>query len=273
MFWNVLLLEKDKIFKRSLFWIELALLTLLIVIIDLARFFIFRSFPQQLAAYMLKGSTWPDGLINAVQYADAHAVGGFLLIILIGTTTAQEYSWRTMHMWLCYGIPRPALMGAKFVIMLLPILLILLTSLIVSGGITGCISLILDGSLHTNQLDIKELLLTFLETAYVLLPYVALTYMIAVTSRSVVITISVSLAFVFLVESNVYIALTLIGGNLGRAAQYLPIGLAKALSSQNGGLNPSLTPPTIVAIVGIAIYTLLFGGITLWAFQRQSLAN
>ncbi len=31
MFWNVLLLETDKIFKRAIFWIELAVLVAIII--------------------------------------------------------------------------------------------------------------------------------------------------------------------------------------------------------------------------------------------------
>ncbi len=274
MFWNIILLEIDKLFKRGMFWIELAILALLITSIDLAQYFIARGLPQQDATSLTKSLTWPVGLTGAVQFADAHALGGMLLIILIGAVTVREYSWRTIHLWLGHGVSRSALLGAKFVVSLLPLLMILLTSLIVSGGITGCLTYAFYGTLNLHLVDIQQLTLLFLATGYSLFPYIALTFLLAVASRSMGVTIGVGFAFTFLVEGTGYTMLAIMGGNLTQGAQYLPIGLSAVLENDaSGSLSLSSWPPPGMAVAGIALYTVVFCALALWIFRRQSFTN
>jgi ABC-2 type transport system permease protein len=87
------------------------------------------------------------------------------------------------------------------------------------------------------------------------------------------------LAFLAVVESALSNILPLLGQNFARIAQYLPSGLSNTLNSQNYALakiavpHSALQPSPLVAIIGIALYTLVFCGIALWVFQRQDLTN
>ena len=224
MFWNILLLEKDKLFNRYIFWIELAILALIIVLTDFGLYLISLGLPHSASAALARSFTWPFGLIGGVGLAGSHAIGGLLLIILIGTVTAQEYSWRTVHMWLCHGVARPLLMSAKFVAALLPTGIVLLTSLIVGTILSGCFTYALHGNLSISFSEAKQVAAFFLVTGYSLLPYIALTFLLAVLTRSVGATIGISLAFVFLVENILYSTLLLLGGVASQIVQYLPIG-------------------------------------------------
>ncbi len=75
MFWNILLLEKDKLFNRYMFWIELAILTLMIVIVDLGLYLISLGLSHQATTALSKSFTWPFGLISGVGLAGSHAIG------------------------------------------------------------------------------------------------------------------------------------------------------------------------------------------------------
>jgi len=273
MLWHVLLLEKDKLFNRYMFWIELAILTLIIVIVDLGLYLISLGLSHQATTALSKTFTWPFGLISGVGLAGSHAIGGLLLIILVGTVTAQEYSWRTIHMWLCHGVSRPTLIGAKFVAALLPIVIVLLTSFVIGAVLTGCFTYALHSNLSVSYSDAKQVAIFFLVTGYSLLPYIALTFLLVVLTRSVGATIGISLAFVFLVENILYSVLLSLGGTASLVVQYLPVGLTNALLFYSNGPSPFPMAAHSVAIIGIALYTLVFTGLTFLLFQRQSFSN
>jgi ABC-type transport system involved in multi-copper enzyme maturation permease subunit len=179
MFLNTLSVENKKIFKRRMLWIELGLLAALIIFLYTIIYA-----TMQTSSEMVEGSearqvvldiiTWPGAILNALSFGGGNSLGGLLAIVLIGAVTAQEYTWRTMHLWLSRGIPRPVLMTAKFVAILAPIFLFVITPLLVGGGLTAIFTLQIDKSLPFGQINWWHLALSILRTAYTLLPYVSI---------------------------------------------------------------------------------------------------
>lgn len=283
MLWRAILLEKDKVLGRKVFWINLTILAAVIILINVAEYIIALSLPHpavNAASNVLTAAvTWPNGLVNASQFAGAHALGGILLIILVGVITAREYTWRTFHLWLSRGVSRIILLEAKCIMILLSTVILVLTSLLLSGTITGILTLLLHGTLNLDQVPFNQVILNFLITAYTLLPYVALTFMLTILSRSSAVAIGVGLVFVFLIESTVYLILTTIGGTLAQIVQYLPVGLGATLSIAASGsmtsANPTHTPfpSPIVACLCIALYTAFFTGIAAWRFLHQNFTD
>jgi ABC-type transport system involved in multi-copper enzyme maturation permease subunit len=278
MFWNVLLLETDKIFKRALFWIELAILAVVIIAIDLIQYAFSSAMPSAAAQQITASFTWPNGLENAAQFASAHSLGGILLIILVSMVTAQEYSWRTYHLWLGRGVSRPVLLGAKCVAALIATFLVEVTAIIVTGLVTGILTLVIKGSLPFQQVNFGHFLTNILIIYYSLLPYVALAFLLAIISRSVALAISVGLVFVLLVEGTVYTVLSLMRGTAAQVVQYLPIGLEDTLqnTTQQASTSSILSfpyPPIAVAIVCIALYVLVFVGLAFWRFLGQNFTD
>ena len=288
MFWNALYIENIKNFKRSLLWIELALFAILVLLIHLVFYLVLQNnlggeaaLPEA-QSQLRQVVTWPGALLNALGLAGGNAIGGLLLVILVGAVTAQEYTWRTLHLWLSRGVPRPVLLAAKFAGLLLPALLIALTPLLVSGVISAMISLRLDGVLPAGQVNFIQLGLSLLRTVYTLLPYAALAFLLAIASRSVVVAVGGGLAFALLAEGVLIQILALLGGSLAQIATYLPAGLSNGLLSLNQAVLTlevngrqaqlsSLEP--LPASIGLALWTLLFIGLALWVFRRQDLAE
>lgn len=279
MFWNLLRMESDKIFRRRLLWIGLVIAIVPMVIAFVAIFHISQSASS--ANYWI----WPGGLTSALTFANGFAPGygysAYLLVVVVGVVTAQEYSWRTMQLWLSHGIPRPILMLTKFTLSLVTILLVVLAFLLV-GGVTSLIfAYQLHGSIDSSRFDIVQLSLSYLRTCYGILPYVGLTFLLVVVSRSAAVAVTGTILFMLAVELPLTLLLPLLGANYAHIAQYLPASLAQAMNEQNYSAAHLAMPTYIsaghpsppIAAICIAIYTIVLFGISLWIFQRQNLTN
>lgn len=292
MFGNTLSAENIKIYKRRMLWIELGILAGLILLVYTIIYVTMQTsntqtLPPEAKAELRQIVAWPGAILNALSFGGGSSLGGLLIIVLIGTITAQEYTWRTMHLWLSRGVRRPVLLGAKFVALLLPILIFVITPLLIGGGITAIFTLQLDKSLPFGQIQWGHLALSILRTAYTILPYAAMTFMLAIVTRSTAAAIGVGLAYTLLIENLATSLFPILGGILRDIVVYLPGPLAQSIlklnqsaltsqivsvSTENGASAVNLLAPTSAAI-GIAIWTLLFLGIALWSFRRQDLSD
>lgn len=228
---------------------------------------------------LLQAVTWPNALVNVLSLTGGDGLGVLFLIILVGAVTAQEYTWRNLQIWLSRGISRPLLATAKLTALLLVTVLIVLTALGTGSAVTALISVKVNGSLPLGGVNLPHLFFSVLRTIYTLLPYGALTFLLAVASRSTVVAISGGLGYTLLVESVLIQVIGLLGERLSQIMQYLPGSLANRLMTLNQaainlGSSPesySITP--LQAAIGIGVWTVLFLGLSLWIFQRQDLAE
>ena len=177
------------------------------------------------------------------------------------------------------GVPRTLLLVSKFISFCLPILLVVTGTLVAGGLITGIFSLHINGSLYLGQVNFGQLGLDLFRTAYTLLPYVGITFFLAIATRSVVAAIGGCAGFGLIVDSLLGETLLLMPGKIGEAAKYLPENLMQSLLSANWTpstlmeeTTPGLLTP-IPAAIGIAIWTLVFFGLALWFFKRQDFSK
>lgn len=289
MFWNMLTIEHTKHFRRMLLWVELAILAGLIFIMLLMIFITMQvdtsveMFPSEIKDQIMQMLVWPNSLYYALSFSAGGSIGGMLLIILVGAAIAQEYNWRTVHLWLSRGIPRITLLSARFAGFLLPACMIVIIPFLVGTGITAIFTLQIEGGLNLNQIDALHLGYSLIRTVYSLLPYAALTFLIALVSKSTVVAIGVSLGYSLLIESVSISVLNLVGGTLAKISQYLPGSMVTSLLSLNmpgmeistgfnGVAQVQMLEP-LTAALGIAVWTTLFMGIAIWAFRRQDITD
>ncbi len=282
MFWKLVANENTKNFKRLMLWIEMALMAGIILSLHLLLLALLQlnMGGEAAGAEELKRSlTWPNALLNALEFAGGNVLGGLMLVIFAASVTAQEYSWRTFQLWLSRGVHRQGLLVAKFTSLIIAAVAIVLAALLAGMLISIVISLILDGGVALGEVDFTQLGLSLLRTAYTLLPYAALAFLLGITARSVVVAVGAGLAYSLLFEGLAIQLLALFGGNFARIGQLLPGGLAATLMSLNqsaltfgtsvSAAEPLLTP--LQAALGIALWTLLFVGMALWIFRKQDL--
>ncbi len=276
MFWNILHMESDKLFLRRMLWLGLIIALIPGLIFFFVSFYVGR---QTISPIIL---IWPGGIATMMAWANGYFGGTgyavYLLAIVIGLVTAQEYSWRTMQVWLSHGISRPLLLSAKFVIALTATLFVSLAFLLVGTILSLVFAYQLHGSVSIHFGDTAFALLSMLRTAYGMLPYVALAFLLIVMFRSTAAIVGVPV-FMLGVELPLSFILPALGSNFAHVEQYLPIGLAQTMSAQNYDAAHLVTQtlggggqanPLVAALV-IAVYTLVFFGMALWIFQRQDL--
>jgi ABC-2 type transport system permease protein len=274
MFQNVLAAEQVKLLRRPLLWITLGILGGLILFLIIG-IFTFGS------AGELTEFRWPYSLVTLLSIAAQPLFGGVVVVVLAGFVIAQGYTWRTLHLWLSHGVSRTVWLNATFSALLLPLLLVVLTPLLLGGIATACFTYQLEGAPAWNQINPGYLLLSVLLTAYTLLPYATLTGLLAVVGRSPAAALGGGIAFLFV--ENILAEILSFAGDIGaRIMQLLPWMLGNGLLQFNQAAvdvqiaaaedAPQLLNPG-PAMLGIAAYTLLFGGLTLWLFRRQDLTG
>jgi ABC-type transport system involved in multi-copper enzyme maturation permease subunit len=278
MFWRLLRLEASKTFRWPLPWITVCAVAVLAATFY-GLFFAFRANVGPAANLLY----WPGGLVYALEttagYASWTFYGTYALIIVVGAVTAQEYSWRTLQVWLGRGVPRLALLAAKFLVALITAVLAAFVLLIVVGGLSAVYSLVVQHRIAAGQVHWGALVLGYLRTVYSMLPYAALTLLLVVASRSMAVAVGGALATLAILETALADVLGLLGGTVAQLVHYLPSQLAVTLSAGNVGIEgatptyTALQPSPLVAAIGITLYTLAFVGVALWVFWRQDLAG
>lgn len=282
MFWNLLWIENHKNLKRILLWVELVLLVVFVVLVFAGLYIALRGTPDGVTitdadiAKIPQLVSWPGSLAFSIRFA---ASSELLLIVFVGAVTASEYTWRTYQMWLSRGVPRALLLAAKFVSLCLPILLVVTGALIAGGAISAIFSLRTNGTLYLEQVNFWQLGLDLFRTAYTLLPYAGITFLLAVATRSAVAAIGGCTAYSLIVEGILAQSLLLLPGRLREIAKYLPASLMESVLSANwtppalaGEVMPGLLTPSHAAIA-IGVSTLSLVTAAIFIFQRQDFSG
>jgi ABC-type transport system involved in multi-copper enzyme maturation permease subunit len=288
MFGQFIANENTKNLRRKMLWVELGILVGLLFLIQGLLYATLnlnlgqQTVSSQERAQMMQSITWPGSLMTALELVAGSALGGMLLVVMAAAVTAQEYTWRTFHLWLSRGVPRSKLLLAKFTALLLPAFLIVTTGVLSVAGVTAIVTLQESGLLPLESIHYGQLFLSLVRTTYSLLPYAALAFLLAVATRSTVVSVAAGLAYPLVAEGLLIQLLNLAGGNLSRLAYYLPASLASSLTSLNQSLIKGVTDPAqaipaglapLPAAIGIAVWTVLLVGLSIWLFRRQDLAD
>lgn len=285
MFWNLVVAEQSKIFKRKLFWVELAGLLVLMLIQIVSRYQMAASGPSAQVAQLVPGaqqtavlnSTWPRAF--AVILTDLSSTAWLAVIVLAGALVAQEYTWHSLQLWLSHGVPRRLLVLSKAVALVAPVALLVALPLLVGSALAAASSLLLTGGLSVTVADLARLGLGFGAIVYALLPYLGLALLLAIAGRSLIAPLGAGIALA-LVEFVLFIS----GNHL---AAYLPRGLAASLERFVQGLyvaavpaldaarltpQPAMLEPTLAVLV-VAIWIVISLGLAMGVLRRQDLTE
>ena len=207
MFLQMLSIEQKKLSRRTMLWVEVGIMALIMVGMNLLLYAVSQTSLSQSAAIEVEGAAsvtsqivWPGGVSNSLGIATGMAT--FLLVILTGALTAQEYQWNSYQLLLSRGVPRPVVLIAKFLVIIVAGLLLVVTALLAGAGITALFSQSLNGTIPFAELNWGRVALGTLLAAYSLLPYAALTFLLAVLTRSAVASIGVGLAYTCLLYTS-----------------------------------------------------------------------
>lgn len=278
-FSRVLRIELQKTLGRRFPWIGVAVLVALMSFFYVV-FFLFRS---NIPASGTRFLYWPDSLIYGLGYASGYAswtsYGTYLLIVLVGVSVGQEYGWRTLQLWLGHGVSRRSVLTAKMLLSLGLAVGIVFLCVLVVAAISAVFSLVVHGGVAFASVDPGQLAAGVARTVFSMLPYAALTFLLAVATRSTLVAIGGSIAFVAVLETALLQILPHLGGALDRIVQFLPAGLSSALNAPNAAIagasavTTASQPTPLQAAVGIAIYAVVLSGLAFIVFERQDLTQ
>ncbi|MCR3921581.1 MAG: hypothetical protein NUK65_03565 [Firmicutes bacterium] len=272
MFWGIVVNEHRKVFKRSLFWVALIILTGISLIMFAGLYF-----SQQAGETLISGDiaaiTWPFSLVAALQHADQ--LGIFIVVLLTATVACQDYSLGTMRLWLSRGLKRPTLWTAKTTALILPFLLIAALPILASSPVTAYFTLMLKGTINYSEINLIQVLLGVLRTAYSFLPYASITLFLAVATRSLAATFGGGAAFALLEN----LVCQLLGEKI-EILKFLPRQMANSLANSNWLIsNTSAIAENSAllangyAVVGLLLWALLFFSLTLLISRGQDLTE
>lgn len=263
MFWNMFIAEETKVFKRLMLWIVLAAMSAFFMIVP-----VLVEFSGQGGEMSL--TRWPQALPEMLNLVGSPKIAGLVMVIVIGTVVSQDYTWRTIHLWLSHGLSRNTFFGAKFASLLLPTILLIVVPVVAGAGISALLTYLAAGSLDSAGLDYLQVAMGIPLAVYTLLPYAALVFLLALIGRSPLLPIAVGVAVVMV--ENISSQLLAMSSSLSGILQSLPYGLYAGVNQMSLGPNVAVLAPAQAAL-GIAAYTVAILGVALWHFRRQDLTD
>lgn len=270
--------ENTKLYRRGFLWIEMGVIALIVVFINITLAFAVNNPNVKMQGTnmppLAEMITWPTAANNgglAGNIIAAGALGGLLVSMLAAFVAAQEYAWRTLHLSVSRGISRGALILNKFAALLPSVALLVAFTWVVNLAITAAITLIRTGSLPFAALMWDKILLSALLTTLSLLPYLALAFLLAVLTRSTIAAAGIVVGFTFLGEPLLSQVFSLLGGWLTTLASWLPSGLNAAMFTLLRGQPVAGIMPAWQAMLGLALYVIVFIAAAVAAFRRQDL--
>jgi ABC-type transport system involved in multi-copper enzyme maturation permease subunit len=280
MFASMLKVELNKLYRRTLLWIELGALAGVIVLVFGGAFVarITGLFPNDAIDALI---TWPQSLDYSLTFVTGQAFGALIVMLLASVGVAQEYRWGTYGLWLRQGASRTIILAAKFIAMFGAIVVLTLTALLTGGLLSAVFTLILQGGLNVGQVNLLQMAAKVLLTVYSLLPYLSMSFLVAVLTRSTAWSLGVGAAYALVIEGPLtQILMFAIGGLPAKIAMWLPGPMALAIVDINNTLatvsttevvgGPQYLPPEAAAM-GIAAYTLVFLSLAFWNFVRKDI--
>jgi ABC-type transport system involved in multi-copper enzyme maturation permease subunit len=289
MFTQLLQIEQQKNRRRTMFRVELALLLAVVVSVTLILLWV--------RSMLLNGVTESGNLrIEGIDLPMAEALLTWpmsfelllgvvstllpiLMLLLIGTSIAQEYSWRSFQLLLSRGVPRTILLPAKLLAMLASAFLFMTAATLLHAAISGVLSWWLLDQLPLAEIHFHYLLLTMAGILLVVLPYAALALLLGVLSRSTAVSVGLPLLTITLIEPLLRQFLPLLGARWETAVTYLPAALQSSLlppllariSDPAVSMSGPVAPWT--AALGLLLYGLFFLGAAIAVFHRQDLGG
>jgi ABC-type transport system involved in multi-copper enzyme maturation permease subunit len=272
MFLRLLTIETRKLFKNPILWVELGILALIFVAYFTVRYVI-------IAEAVRNGLMNTRGLELDLQVG-LGLFGNFSVLFYAATAaiiSAYDYPDRSIQMWLTRGVPRALLLLARVVMIL--VVCLLLTIYII--GMILALAMLMRaaflGGFTAQNLNWMQLILAVLRIFAASIPYLALTVLLGVISRSPLFAAGGTLVFVTVVEK-------LLEGwsdNYPALIQFIPSHLAQLLQFNTYALDRTARPMILVgaylnepqAFLSIGILLLVFSALSLVIFSRQDLGG
>jgi ABC-type transport system involved in multi-copper enzyme maturation permease subunit len=268
MFLRLFAIETRKTLKNPGLWIGLAGVLFLLACATLFRHV------QILNGYAEFSGGLEKDLLSGLAFFNQ--IGILAYAILSAGIAAFDYVDRSLHLWLTRGVSRLTLLTARLTAILFFGLLLVCVSVIAVLGLSALSRGLFFGGVDTTHLNPAALPSTVLRLFWSSLPYLALTVLLAVLSRSPFFAAGGTILYGSVVEPFA----PALGGRFPWLIRYMPASLSRVL--QNGALaldrhalpiSPDAIMPQGQAIFVIGMIFLLLSIASFVIFSRQDLGG
>lgn len=270
--YNLIQIEHHKLLRRNLFWILMAI-NLLINILYTLQFW---NNKGESTADLV----WPHYLDGGIDVASL--IAAVLMIVLVGASIGQGYTWRTTQQTLASGVSRLKFILVNYFSYWLPALGgFILFSIIFQIINLLLFSMVNHAPINFIAADWKLLAQRTLITYAITILYGSLTFLIAFVTRSTIAAISIGMFIAVMAENLLIMISTYIGTWAENATRYLPGQLRKALTHRVIGSAESYLPSEIFnnlpsipnASIAVCIYLFLTVSMAYIVFRQQDLSG
>ncbi len=269
--------ELFKLRKRNMTWIMIIVLAAFLSLIFFAIYGIIASpparMPQEALEPMRNLITFPDAF--KMIFSMAQNIGAILLVIIVASSVGNEYGWGTIRQILTRRGIRYQYLLAKLVAFIVYVLIGIVIAFIIGFCLALITTQLVNGGLNWDFMTasyVGELFIMYGWTFYGLFVYILLALLLSLVGRSAIVGIGGALGYYF-VESIAISIFNQSGGWLSKIPNYLigqnisailPTGMERGPFMSSGAL-----PSTLHASIALAIYCVVFLGLSLYLFQRR----
>ena len=267
MFLRLLVIETRKTLQHPALWSGIGALIFLLAFITLIEH------TQVANGFQPASAGLDQDLLTGLSYFSW--IGVLVYAVTASVITAFDYPDRSIQLWPCRGVPRSTLLFARLAVILFFGLLMVVIAFIAILGLASLSRLLLFGSVNASNLNPAALLPAILRVFWAALPYLALTVLFAVISRSPLFAAGGTIVYGTVLEP----LLARLGDRFPNLVPYLPAQLAQVLQMHNLALNRLALPldaalmPEARAILAIGLIFIALGAISLAIFSRQDLGG
>ncbi len=251
MFLRLLDIESRKLLKHPLAWLELAGVPAILALYFATRYLVVSPAARQ-------GWSSGQGLTSDLQGGlDLFRMAGILFYASTAAfIAAYDLPERGLQMWLARGVPRPLLLLARLELVLAAGFLLVIVAAAASLGEGALARAIFVGDYTAPRLDWFQLSTSILHSFWGAVPYLGLTLLLAVGSRSPLFAAGGAVVFRTVVE-NVALGLS---DRFPALVRFLPAQLEL-------GLQHHATEAQAALLIGLLL--LCFTTLALAIFSRQ----
>ncbi len=265
---RLLSIEIRKTVKHPALWIGLACLAVFQGLI------LFASHAQIASGFEPASGGLESDLLQGMSMFQLW-LGVFAYAVTAAVIVAFDYPDRSIQLWLVHGVSRPLLLGVRLFAILLFSLLIIVFAFASLLGLAALSRLLFFGAIDSANLNASALPIAVLRVFWSALPYLALTTLFAIASRSPIFAAGGTIVYTTVVEK---LLLSGLPKYFPALTKYLPIVLTGTLQTANLALDRSASLeafaiPQTQAIVFIGVWFTLIILISLVIFTRQDLGG
>lgn len=269
MFLHMLSIEIRKTLRHPALWMGLAALLFLFAM------FLWISHLQVARGELAASGGLEEDLITGL--ALYNWIGVLVYAVTGSVIAAFDYPDRSIQLWLARGVTRPILLFARLTAILLFGLMIVCFTLAALLGLGALSRMFVFGTVEASQLNPSAFLPVILRVFWGGVPYLALTVLFAVISRSPLFAAGGTVVYGTVIEPLA----PALGERFAWLIRYMPASLSQVLQTHNSILDRAATQfspdaagvPEPRAILVIGILFLFINIASLVIFSRQDVGG